>query len=123
MHHGDIECFFTPEWGIALEHGVHDTSEGIDIASAVEFFAFSLFRAHVFGCTADDAAARNLFGTFGAGDDFCESEIDDFNAQMGAWIVHDEDVFRLEVAVNDALHVSLGQTPADLKRDARSRDR
>lgn len=118
MHHGDVERFFSAEGGIAFEHGVHAASEGIDVATSVEFFAFCLFGAHIFGGTADDAATCDLFGAFGAADDFGESEVDDFDAQVRAGVVHDEDIFGFKITMDDAFLVSFGEAPGDLERDS-----
>ena len=123
MHHGNVESLFTAKRCIALEHGIHHTTEGIDVATSVEFFALRLLWAHVFGRSANDATARDLLGALGTADDFCQAEIDDFDAKMGSRIVHDKDVFGLEIAMDNPLLMRLRQAPANLERHARRRNR
>ena len=76
-----------------------DGGEAEDVGAAVEFFASRLLGGHVAGGA--DHAAR-LGGVWGGGfaglQDSGEPEIDDLDEAVGA----EHDVFRLDVAMNDA---------------------
>jgi len=93
----------------AGRHLVEDDAQRVDVGAGVDGLALDLLGAHVLGRPDHDPGPGDAFLFERAGD----AEIHDAG---GARLV-DHDVLRLEVAVDDALRVGLGQTVGDLSGD------
>ena len=84
----------------AGQHFVEDAAERVDIRAGIGRFAFPLLRRHVGGRAHHHAAGGDRFILAR----FRQSEIQNLDAGF-----RDHDVAGLEIAVNDALAVRLGQ--------------
>jgi hypothetical protein len=101
------------EWVMPRQHLVEEHSEGEDVAARVGFSSFELLRGHV-GESAEHRAGSGVLRErvcLAAGGPRVEPplrqpEVEDLRASVPG----DEDILRLEVAVNDALLVS-GRQP------------
>ena len=90
-------------------HLVKDDAERVDVGAGVDRLALDLLRAHVFRGPDHDPRPGDALPLERAGD----TEIHDVDAAA----LVDHDVLRLEVAVDDAVAVGLGQAPGDLQGD------
>ena len=101
------------------DHFVGDDAEGIEIASPVEFFAGGLLRAHVGRRSHDRARTRVPFPALGQPRD---PEVGQQRPRLVGCSV-EENVFRLEVAMNHAGRTggieSVGDIGGDSCRDGR----
>ena len=91
------------------EHLVEDDAERPDVGAGVDVLAAELFGRHV-GDGADGAAGAGQAGLAG---DLGQAEVGD----AGRPVLGDEDVGRLDVAVDDAARVGGGQAVGDLGGD------
>src|SRR5207302_10241176 len=101
------------EGGVPREHLVQDDSERIDVGAAVRALAGRLLRTHVLWGPDYHSLGRELGGRRlrSLGD----PEIGDVHAARRV----DEDVVGLDVAVDDAAPVRVGERVGDLARDTR----
>ncbi len=90
-------------------HLVEDDPERVEVGAGVDGLALDLLRAHVFRRPDHDPGPGDALLLERAGD----AEIHDVDAAA----LVDHDVLRLEVAVDDAVAVGLGQAFRDLARD------
>ena len=97
---------------IAGEHLDEHDGESPDVGALVDGLAKDLFRGHV----RESAGGGDGLRSGGAGDDAREAEVDNFGgAGFG-----DDDVGRLNVAVDDVLRVGSAQTASNLNRQIES---
>ena len=75
----------------------------------IDRLPYSLLRRHVGRCSHSDASHRQLFSAGHTG----ETEIDNLDGTLH----RQQDVGRLDVAVNDAVRVSIGESAGYLNRD------
>ena len=114
--HG-LDGGFAVEGALAGEHLIENGAEGEDVGARVGGLAANLFGRHVaggahhgsgFGGGLDGGRVAGEIG-FGARD-FGETEVEN----LGPAVVGDEKIFRLQVAMDDALFVRGGQAAGDL---------
>ena len=97
---------FALEGQAARKHLVEDDPQGPDVGSGVDVLAEELLGRHV-GDGPDGAAGPGQAGLAG---DLGQAEIGD----PGDALLRDEDVGRLDVAVDDAVRMGGGQAVGDL---------
>ncbi len=107
------------ECSLPGEHLVEDRAERKNVAPLVDHRAPHLLRRHV-ADGSHHGAGLGLRRHRGRGSlrllrpfDLRQPEVEDLHVPVR----EDEDVLRLEIAVNDALRVRGGQAPSDLQRD------
>ena len=88
---------------------VEDRARREHVAAPVDALAHRLLGGHVVRGTEDDAPA----GDSGAGGDAGEAEVEDLGPSIGP----DQDVGGLDVAMDDAARMRVGEAGADLEED------
>ena len=106
----DAERRLALEGDPARDHLEEHRPQGVDVGPAVDVAAVRLLRGHVLRRPDDDPGAGDAAGVERAGD----AEVHD----LGVAVLVDHDVLRLEVAVDDAQPVGLGQPFGDLPGQA-----
>lgn len=108
---------FALEGELASEGAEHDNGEGPEVAAAVDGFrALDLLGAHVMG-RADEITCFGAFADVGAAR-FDDSEVEDFDDFFAVVGSGEEDVARLEVAVDVAGFVEAAEAAGDLVGDS-----
>ena len=113
MHHRQCEAIVSNIRRVAGKHLVKQHSETVEIGAGVHRLAANLFRAHV---------ARRAEGQAGPGHDRAAAETLG-NAEVGqhrAAIFAEQNVLRLDVAVDDAAMVGVVQGAGDSPGDGQS---
>ncbi len=112
--HHDGEGALTRERGLARQRVIGDRSEGVDVGPDVEFLsAGRLFGRHVRWRAAHGQVGRQ-HGGLGVLGQLHQAEVEHLGHVGLAPTVGDEDVGRLQVAVDQADRVGLGQPGAGL---------
>ena len=118
-HRGGGGC---GEGMMAAEHLVHDDAEGEDVGAAVGGLSVEDFRRHVLRGAGEHAGDGEHGGGFGqagfVGGLLSQSEVEQFDLAGMRTGAGEHDVFRLDVAVEDALVVGGGEGGRGLRRDA-----
>ena len=99
-----------PNGSVPDRHFVEDDAQGPEVGPGVDFVAAGLFGRHV----GDRPHGRSGLGQPGFAGQLGQSEIED----LGQAVRGDHDIARLDVAVDDAVFVGLGQSLGDLGGDA-----
>ena len=94
----------------AGDHFVHDDSEGVDVRAGVHLLEIDLLGRHVLRRSEHDSRSGHAVGVHEPG----QPEVHDPDIALPV----DHDVLGLEVAVDDAQPVGLGQAFGDLDGDA-----
>ncbi len=107
MHHGadDLKLGLAGKRRLAGEHFVENGAETPEVRAEIDGLAGSLFGGHV----ERRAAGRAIDGD-GSGAGAGEAEIDD----AGDAVLGHDDVAGLDIAVEDAVFMGLGETGGDL---------
>lgn len=107
-------CAEAAEGEFASEHFVEYDAEGIDIGAVIDQGGIlELLGRHVVRCAEGCAGAGESDGTFFFTDDFGDAEVGDLHASAGV----EEDVFGLDIAVEDAFLVGVLKCVADFWDD------
>ncbi len=85
------------------------TPHGVEIAARVDRIAAPLLGRHVVGRAADDAGARDVGRPVTSAFIFAQAEVDDLHEVAAGPHRLEDDVLRLEIAVDDAEVVRLGE--------------
>jgi len=102
----------TGEGRLADEHLVEHAGEAVDVAAAVNvLFRCALLRAHVRRRADREAGCRQAFDVTGTFDCLRDAEVQHQRA-----VAVDQDVVRLDVAVDDVVLVRIGERVGDLRR-------
>jgi hypothetical protein len=105
----------TGEGRVAGKHLVQHAAQTVDIAATVQrSLTYELFRAHVDRCADRQAGIGQRFAapTFGSGNRFSDAEVGDEGVGLGQ-----QDVSRLDVAVDDTLAMGMVQRISHLSCD------
>jgi len=121
MQHGPLHRRLPLEGQGAGEHFVGHDAEGVDVAPLVERIACELLGAHV-RRRADDGALTREFGFARVGfvAALGDAEVENFDEVALSGSVRDHNVFRFEIAMDDASRVGFRQRAANLTQDASS---
>ena len=99
---------------VAREHLVCDGTDGVNVHSVIHaWLASALLRRHVRRCADDHAGCASHPGITGLSDGFRDTEISDEGV-----LPRQEDVFRFDVAMDDAFVVGVGEGVDDVAEDA-----
>ena len=112
MLHGQTQSGFAAKGRRTGQHVVTGNAQGIDVATRIERLAFDLLGAHVSGRSHRSTGLRQ-FGFIALLNDSGKAEIG--NLHLAA--VGEHDVFRLDVAMHDAVFGRLGQRGGSLTHD------
>ena len=104
----------TSEGRLAAEHLVQHAAERIQIASAVDLTAHRLFRAHIGWSAEGEPHPGQPLGS-GSGDGVGDSEIGEYGLAT-----FQQNVLGLDVAMNDAVLVGIGQGSEHVDRNTKS---
>ena len=111
----------------AGEHLVRHHGERVDVAARIERLARELLRAHVRRRAEHHALLRELgLVAILLAASLRDAEVEDLHEVLLPGALGEDDVVRLEIAMDDPLAVRLGERAADLRDDlldARGRDR
>ena len=106
-----------PEGKVSREHLVEHDAERVEVRRGRDGCgAARLFRAHV-GGGADEAGLVGSFVGQGVVAEVCDAEVHQLDARQLTVGAEDHDVLGLEIAVNDAAGVSVGEGVEDLEAD------
>lgn len=105
----DVELAFSAEWNAASQHLKEDDGAGVDVRPRVDHLPSHLLGTHVLGCPearagADDPSADRVVG---------DAEIGDLRLTA----VRDENVRRLDVAMDEAARANGPEAREDLEHD------
>ena len=124
MRHQDLDGRIAFERKLTGQHLVHNDAERVEVGAAVELvagYAFSLFGGHVKRRADDHAGLREGHSWRGRADAFFhfgDAEVEDLGG-FAARGFDEDNVVRLDVAVDDAELVSGIQRGGDLLRERR----
>ena len=104
MCHEDVDAVRSVEWNLPGDHLVQDDAEGIDVRPRVDPVSLDLFGRHVLGAAHEQAGLGKVFA-LGLRDVLHEAEVEHFDEVRLVAVLDEEDVRRLEVAVDDAERV------------------
>ncbi|MGC4079514.1 MAG: hypothetical protein QM702_21230 [Rubrivivax sp.] len=79
--------------------------------------AFELLRRHEARRAHEEAVLREVLAVAGSLDDLADAEVDDLDDLAPVALRHEEDVRRLEIAVDDPARVRLAEAAGDLPAD------
>ncbi len=119
VRHQRLERRRTVERHRAGEALVEDDAERVDVGARVDLAAVvDLLGRHVLRRPDECALLRELLGAVFVADDFDDPEIDDFVVVFSVARRHQDDVRRLQVAVDDPLRVRFREAARDRVGDA-----
>ena len=102
----DFAVALAAKWDLAGQHFEQDHAERVDVGAVVDVrFAFALLGRHVVGRSHDRAGARLVRNLFIALGQLGQAEIEHLHEVGHVPLGDEEDVFGLEVAVDDAVLV------------------
>ena len=107
MHHGDADDIVRPVRRLPGEHFVKHDTEAVKIGAVIQLLAGDLLRAHVNG-TADGQSGRGQLGIVGI-DQLGDAKI----AEHRGAVLAKQDILRLDVAMDNASLVGVGQRHGD----------
>ena len=105
---------------LAGQHLVEENSQRIEVGASVERESARLFRREVCRCADDHAGGSQLrhraLAGFACVEDLCNTDVHDLDP-VGGVLAAEQNVWRLEVAMDDAVAVRLLERVGDLLGD------